>query len=298
MKAIVSNIGFSFFWQVILKMQDPNNPEGWHQAFPDIDESLKKLQESGVSSIELKATQRLNHPLFLKAVEKLLNLGFDVTFHSAGRIQYPTDYYWQIQDMIEISKMIYHDFHFKPLWIVHPLFGVGVSRNRLFQDTVVYLKELLEKTKDVPMTLALENLRNRPDNERVHAGDSYHEILRLLNEMDSCCPGVCWDFGHACAMVELGVEQELPPDEFVKRVVHCHVHDCRLQVTHLPLGMGNVPLRDFIRLLVRNGFQGKFNMEIVPYKIKHPAEFPDLLFKSTQLLQSVVLEETEQFVTH
>lgn len=142
-------------------------------ALPDIDEALNKFRTIGVSSIELKATENVDVPQFMRAMEIVAEKGFDVSFHAAGRILYPDNYRWQILNIIEISEKVIDRYKIAPLWIIHPLFGIRQSRNQIYQNTIAYLTELIQNQKNYPIKLALENLRNRPTNERTHAGDSY-----------------------------------------------------------------------------------------------------------------------------
>ena len=97
-------IGFSFFWQVLLNQPDPNQAEAWRLALPDIDAVLDEFKNIGISSIELKATEKVDVLQFMQAVATVVEKGFDVTFHAAGRILYPDNYLWQILNIIELVQ--------------------------------------------------------------------------------------------------------------------------------------------------------------------------------------------------
>ncbi len=279
-------IGFSFFWQVLLNQPDPNHPEAWRLAFSDSETALEKLQQLGISSIEIKASEKVDVALFLQAVEKVIARGLDVTFHAAAKISYPTNYQWQLENVLEISERLNEQFNLKPLWVVHPLNSINQPKNEIYQNTITYLQELIEFQKNCPIKLALENLRNRPNNERKHAGDSYAEILKILAAVGDPQIKICWDFGHANSMFDQGLDSKFPPVDFLKQVVHCHVHDYLSEITHLPLGMGKVPLRDNLSLLAQQKYDGILNLEIVPYKIKNPSGFLGLVGQSVRLLKS------------
>ena len=278
-------IGLSFFWQFLAGGDDPNHPEEWKRAIPDLDEGLNRLKQAGITSIEIKATPDPEPETWVRIVNDLLEKEFHLTFHASGRFRYPINYHWVIQDVCEITEELQRHFSLDSLlWIIHPLHDVGKDRALIYRNNHHYLEEFIEKTQGLPVTLALENLRNRDDNERLHVGDTYQEILTILNEVEDDSLGICWDFGHACAMEELGQDRLYPPTEFLRRVIHCHVHE----ITHLPPGTGRIPWENHLRLLLENNFSGILNMEVVPYKMKEPANFLTSIEKSAVLLRSII----------
>ncbi len=282
-------IGLSFFWQFLAGEDDPNHPEEWKRAIPDLDQGLDRLKQAGITSIEIKATPDPDPEAWVRIVNDLLEREFYLTFHASGRFRYPVNYQWVIQDVCRITEKLQRNFSLDSfLWIIHPLHDVGKDRALIYQNNLHYLKEFIDATQDLPIVLALENLRNREDNERLHVGDTYQEILTILNEIENDNLGICWDFGHACAMEELGQERLYPPTEFLRRVVHCHVHDCKQQITHLPPGTGRIPWENYLRLLSENNFSGIFNMEVVPYKMKDPSNFLASIEESAALLHSII----------
>ena len=110
----------------------------------------------------------------------------------------------------------------------------------------------------MPLRLALETNRQR------HLADPstvYHGLLAMLDGLDPAVCGACWDFGHMCANVRLGVEKEDPPAAFLARVAHVHVHDLG-PPTHMPLTVGNVPLQRWIGLLAAHGYSGPCVLEL------------------------------------
>lgn len=282
-------LGMSFFWQFLAFGEDPNHPREWKKAIPDLEDGLEQLKAAGITHIEIKSTANIDLNEWKNIVRMLLEKGFQLTFHASGRFTYPSNYQWVIEDVRRISEMVIKEFDFKELlWIIHPLHDTGKSRALIFRNNQAYLQEFLEVTKNLPVKLALENLRNRDDNVRVHVGDSYQEMLTILDEFENSDIGICWDFGHACAMEELGLDRKIPPPEFLQNVIHCHIHDCEKQVTHLPPGKGRVPWQEYLKLLYENEFRGILNIEAVPYKLKNPETFLPLILESVELIKSIL----------
>ena len=276
-------IGFSFFWPVIQGKSDPNRSDIWRIAFPDINYSLIKLKEFGITSIELKLTENLDCAEVIKSIEKLLKIGFNVTLHASGRIQYPKDLIWQVQNIGQISKTIIEKFNFDPLWVIHPLVSSSIKRDLLFEQTIEYLNKIVSYLNGIPAKIAVEILRPK-EKERCVIGQDYYEILEIVSKINSEKVGICWDFGHAYAAYEINVHDQFPPVEFLDKVIHCHVHDSKNQMTHLLLGEGDLSYQDNIKLLLKRGYDGIFNLEIVPHKTEEPKNFLMNVEKNANLI--------------
>jgi sugar phosphate isomerase/epimerase len=281
-------IGFSFFWQVILGMPDPNSPEIWQSAIPDVNVALAKFKEIGVESIELKLTEHINRQQLFHAIDKLIDMGLRITFHAPGRFRFPEDLTPQLEDLSAISQFMNDEFRFTPLWVVHPLNSKTQPRAEIFARTVDYLRQLIYSMAEIPARFALEILRNRADSGKIHFGDSYQEILDVLSNFDDKNLGICWDFGHANAMYQRGLQEQFPPPEFLNKVIHCHVHDCLDQKTHLPLGMGDAPIEQNIQLLLQHDYDGILNLELAPHRIGDASNFLDYVEKSVLIIRSCI----------
>jgi sugar phosphate isomerase/epimerase len=281
-------IGFSFFWQVILKLRDPNRPEIVQLAVPDIDNTLNRFAELGIGSIELKLTENTDFPKLFEAIRKLIHKNFHVTFHAPGRFHYPADLNRQLESFAAISKFMNDVFDLIPLWVIHPLNSRIQRRSKTLAQTVDYLRQILNSMAAIPARFALEILRNRAESGKIHVGDSYQDILNILSNFDHENLGICWDFGHSNAMYQRGLQDQFPPPEFLKKVIHCHVHDCLDQKTHLPLGKGEVPIEKNIHLLLQNKFEGILNLEVAPHRMDDPSRFLDYVQQSVQIIRNYI----------
>ena len=278
-------IGFSLFWQLILGQADPNNPHPWGIALPDVNAALDQFKNIGISSIELKLTEKFEIGQVAKAIEILAAKGFNITFHAPGRFRYPEDLPWQLDRIAEISRFIHSQFQFIPLWVIHPLNSKTQERSSLYSQTVDYLQQIIASLDNMPVRLAVEILRNRKDSEKINIGDSYQEILQILTDIGNDDLGICWDFGHAFAMHERNLQAQFPPAEFLNRVSHCHVHDSADQKTHLPVGAGNIPVQEYIYRLKEVGFSGILNLEVVPHRVDDPENFMNYVKNNVKMIQ-------------
>lgn len=278
-------IGFSFFWQLIPGLTDPNKPGVWQKAIPEVDVALDRFKEIGIKSIELKLTEHVDFQLLFKAVEKLVQQGFQISFHAPGRFHYPDDLNQQLTNLADITKFLNDELKLSPLWVVHPLNSATQQRSQTIIQTVHYLRQIQDSIGKFQARVALEILRNRADSEKTHVGDSYGEILDIVSNFQNDNLGICWDFGHAHAMYQRGLQEQFPPSQFLKKVIHCHVHDCFNQKTHLPLGKGDVAIQQNIRLLKQYNYQGILNLELVPHRIDDATKFSNYIEQSVLMIR-------------
>lgn len=281
-------IGFSFFWPVILGWDDPNHPEAWRLAIPSIDESLNYFLELGIESIEIKLTQNMDLPLVFRAAEKLVHQGFQISFHAPSRLRFPDDLDQQLETLSSLATFMYQRFQQLAVVVVHPLNSKTQPRAEIITNTLEYLKRLVQAQPKIPARFALEILRNRAESEKVHSGDSYQELLDIVAHFEDSYLGICWDFGHASAMYQRGLQEKFPPPEFTTKVIHCHVHDCSKEKTHLPLGLGSVPIEQNIKLLQQYKYNGILNLELMPHKIDDPWNFLTHIESSVKQIQTLL----------
>jgi sugar phosphate isomerase/epimerase len=90
----------------------------------------------------------------------------------------------------------------------------------------------------------------------------------LLNQVPSKWVGAIWDTHHPHRMGETPAEVY---ENIGARTLHVHIKDAVRSAAHkggwqlVPLGEGEVPIRDAIRLLLANGYQGYFSVEWEKY---------------------------------
>lgn len=278
---------------MILGLDDPNHPEAWRLAIPSIDESLNHFLELGIESIEIKLTKNVALPLVFQAVEKLVDLGFQISFHAPGRFRFPHDLDLQIEKLSGLATFMYQRFQQVALVVVHPLNSKTQPRAEIIANTLEYLKRLVQAQPKIPARFAVEILRNRAESDKVHSGDSYQELLDIVAHFEDYHLGICWDFGHASAMYQRGLQEKFPPPEFTTKVIHCHVHDCSNEKTHLPLGLGSVPIEQNIKLLQQYKYNGILNLELMPHKIDDTKNFLNYVDQSVGLLRRLIGQDSK-----
>jgi sugar phosphate isomerase/epimerase len=101
-------------------------------------------------------------------------------------------------------------------------------------------------------------LAAKPGERIIRIGDTYEELLRLVDGLDV---GVCWDTGHYLLAVDRHGQAERPPAEFVRRVEHVHLHAVVGGVDHCVIEPGSRGLPAYLRMLAREGFSGSLTLE-------------------------------------
>jgi sugar phosphate isomerase/epimerase len=147
---------------------------------------------------------------------------------------------------------------------VHGAAGTAAdSRRHLVDQSVRFLTWAGEwSRRNAPQVAVAVELQISPnaDEPRQRVGDSYDELLEVAK-----AGGVpaCWDFGHAYWNTRRFARPLYPPQELVARIGHVHCHDARDE-DHQPLVYNAVPWRDFLKLLIDSGFDGRIILEVPP----------------------------------
>jgi len=112
---------------------------------------------------------------------------------------------------------------------------------------------------DVSVAVELQISPNH-DEPMQRIGDNYEELLAVATRSDVVA---CWDFGHAYRNARTHGWPLDPPEALLARIGHVHCHDvCRED--HQPLLYDVVPWRDFLKLLIGRGFDGRIILEVPP----------------------------------
>jgi sugar phosphate isomerase/epimerase len=134
---------------------------------------------------------------------------------------------------------------------------------------------------EVVVTVELQ-MSPDPGEPRQRIGDTYAELLEVATQSDV---GVCWDFGHAFWNTRRFGWPIKPPKALLKRIVHVHCHDASTE-DHHPLVHGAVPWREFIGLLLKQGFDGRVILEVPPDQFLRAGGI-DSLIDSAKALKNV-----------
>jgi len=131
---------------------------------------------------------------------------------------------------------------------------------------------------------ALENNRRRPGGG---ACQSCAQVAQALKAVDHPRVNACWDFGHFYSNVRNSFESPSPPEDFLARAVHTHIHGLTDGKTHFPLNGDNLPLERYCALLAARGYRGIYNLELDFRRFYPQIEPRTALEESISLLKEV-----------
>jgi len=288
-------IGFSLYTDLLQENVQWRRKREWSLNFASTDEILKCLRSEGVTSVELKLPAVISTPELIAYLKKLIDFGFEYTFHAPVGMDYPEQFEAFAGQLVSIARISEQEFGRSSIFVVHGLSRAKCTKSFLLGCTREFLRRTQVVLANTKFGLILEVLRESADNRKIRTGTSYNEILELLQSPELELVGICWDFGHSFAQAEHGIHSLIPPEAFLERVRHTHVHDYKNDITHIPLGNGALPYQDYIQCLVRRGFAGIFNLELNPGRIHDPENFKNYIIQSIRLIKKALnIKETGQ----
>lgn len=242
---------------------------------------LEKLKLQGVESIELRSLNSGTAPeRAVEAARRIEDVGMHWTVH--GSLPSPDG-----PAFLDASvKALGHQSHLASsgkhiLITVHAHRSKTLSITEMAEHTVKTIHHLIEQAESEGLSLhwAIELCRFK---DVMDPGANPRTLLELVERIARPEVGICLDIGHSHSNILKGFHDFAFSEAFLKRVVHMHVHDVGPEdQTHFPLTCQNLPLDDYCRLLVRNGYRGIMNLEL------SPAKFTGLIGLQEAYLESV-----------
>lgn len=211
---------------------------------------LEKLKLTGAKSVEIRTVRPHADPKSVsKAANLLWSFGFQITIH--GQVISCES---AVEDIFAPLSSLLGAMRQKQLTVtIHPIVGDNAAMLTKLSD---YIAE-----NRLSVTIALENNRLLPDGTE---GDSTVLVLDAVKKANRDNVGICFDMGHyRYYRLKNHPESpdELPDREFLKRVVHTHIHALNGLTTHFPLGKYELPLSKYLYELTHHYF-GVYNIEL------------------------------------
>ena len=224
---------------------------GTGEGLPEkVDAVLNALKAEGVKSIELRTVQEYHKSEdVLRVAERLWDEGFTITIHGTVKNEETA-----VSSIFSPLNKLFENLRQPIIKVtIHPIDGENVKMLNTLADYI-------EKN-NLPVVIALENNRRMPDGSE---GDSVKLVLDAVKQVDRKEVGVCWDMGHYAYWLTKNYPEEpafLPDDEFLKRVIHTHIHAISGFTTHFPLDSHKLPLKLFLEGLSFY-YSGVYNIEL------------------------------------
>jgi sugar phosphate isomerase/epimerase len=229
---------------------------------------LAELADQGVGSIELREFDPDSSAnTLLCAAQSVIRSGMCVTLH--GYLPNNTedtlfgDVYPPLLPTIDFLK----DYQEDTIMVVHAHADPHADHATLAESTARALQRIAESihTGKIPVRVALEI-------NRYHGADTpgttYDGLLEMAQHAGYSEVGFCWDMGHTHSSVLQHKLPPAPPPEFVKEVIHTHIHGLSSDGTdtHRPLIESNSHIASGVDQLKSCGYSGIYNLELYPMR--------------------------------
>lgn len=229
---------------------------------------LRRLTGTGVSHIELRTIRQKTDPADIQgAARAVFAAGMSVTAHGVLADE-PAEVFWA---------------RFRPLLDEQPALCITVHSTVDQPTTLILLDRMARYGREYypAARLALENNRvKKNDFDLVECAG----VLSTLERLNAPNVGACWDFGHLYwdHLTYPGeLPSPMPPQGFVGRAIHTHIHSVYEGTTHFPVSVGELPLKAYVRALREAGFEGVYNLEL------EPERWPDAMDTVEGYLRSI-----------
>lgn len=216
---------------------------------------LPKLKEEGVKSIELRTVLgSASSKDVLRTANELWSYGFEITVHADPQTEEDS-----LKNVFEPLKDLLNALRQRSLTVtLHPVNGDNVKMLTNLSNFII--------SNNYPIKLALENNRKMPDKTD---GDTTVFVLDIVKKVNRENVGICFDMGHyAWYNANFGSNAQTPSKEFLKRVIHTHIHAYSEGKTHFPIESVKQPLLNLINALPPS-YYGVYNIEIDPKRFEH-----------------------------
>jgi sugar phosphate isomerase/epimerase len=291
--AVTHGIGVSLPYEYLCGTNDSKAARLFSAALGRADEGLKTLRGENVGCVELSLfNETTPGNRITEAVRSVWNAGLRVSLHpflppTLDGEKLESRYPW-----IESVLRGMPDFQDTIVLTVHSLASEQGDMIEYRNRTVQVLKSAVNGVTQghLPIRFALELNRAKG---KVDPCTSFMGVLDICRDIGDSVVGICWDWGHAQANVLTNAACSTPPEEFLQKVIHNHVHDLGPGgSTHWPLISGIVPIDRNLSALKSIRFLGCLVLELNPTKFFHIRAVKEQVIASIRRLReaSLVLE--------
>ncbi|MBQ1955365.1 MAG: MBL fold metallo-hydrolase [Clostridia bacterium] len=241
----------------------PKNQTETNQKLIDEFGGLKQLflflKGLGVSHIELRSVspQDPSDEIYNLA-EILWSNGFEITVHASLPTEIaPFSLYWS--NLLPLLKKAKTCGKTTVITVHSAVSGDDSNKAPAAKKTNDILRLWSSEVQTLGAKIALEINRDKQNGD---PSVTCSGVLEMISGTDPNSVGICFDFGHYFSNVRQKGEASLPSEEFLRRVIHTHIHALKNGKTHFPLGSdAELPLPAYTEALVKAGYNGVFNFE-------------------------------------
>lgn len=259
-------IGLSLPINYLIGNVSNNEDMWWQEIYGSVGECLRSLKELGVTSVEINKICAKMPPIQLRhAVEAIRNAGLGVTVHGwLPETKAEPDIRLGIQELEK--ALLRHQLPGLIPFTVHSHsceYGEKTAEDESIKRTLHDLNLLTNALSQKAVFIAALELCRHKDRRSV--GVAFADVFFMAKQIGFENLGLCWDVGHSQANYHRKKDSRLPGEEFVKHVIHTHIHDVGPDGrTHWPVLADQGYVKDCIDILKNSGYNGIYNLELSP----------------------------------
>jgi sugar phosphate isomerase/epimerase len=286
-------IGLSLPCEYLVGSIDTAGSRLLSESFGPAAAGLELFRHHGVRTIEIRHfPQKVPANLIVQGCSVVLQAGLEITLHpatpsspsaSASRLAEPFPWIGGVLQQIA--------GHQKELLLtIHGYAQACGDAAELSNRTKALFTSLadLAESERASVRFALELNRTKGI---VDPTTGYTATADLCRRIDSERVGICWDWGHGFSNVIRGSMEPDPPEAFLERVIHTHIHGLGPSGrTHWPLTRGRLPLREYAAALLGRGYRGTFTLELSPERFSSEGPVAPCFLDSIRLLKKTLTE--------
>ncbi len=289
------NIGFSLTTEFLAGTPIKTGDKALLDKYQSPESFLETLKERGVHYIELRNVKPgMDNKLVLDAVKTVRSAGMDITIHGVlGENDTGKSFFEIFPSIAGILELI-PDHPDRVIITVHTYSDKTGHSDELSERTIKTVSrwvELMDKG-DLPFNVAVEINRSKGI---VDPSVSCEGVMRIVEGINHGRVGVCWDMGHYYTNFKNGVAEKMPGEDFIKKVIHTHIHGIGEQGTHYPVILPEAGfLIPYINKLKSREYKGVYNLELTFDKFFMDTPADAAALKSIDQLKFILsMEESE-----
>jgi sugar phosphate isomerase/epimerase len=261
-------------------------------TFGPAEAALQVLRHHGVRTVEVRHfLTDTPAEMVVRAAQRVWQAGCVVTLHPATPPRCEVNGLSGVFPWLpEIADQLLR-YQSELMLTIHACSCVAGDLVRLRKQTETMFKHLAQMADAdrIPARFALELNRFKGEGD---PSTSYRSVAEMYARIGQERVGICWDWGHTQANVAEGIMEAEPPPEFVRGVIHTHIHDLGPSgETHWPLSCGRVPLKENVRTLRRAEYRGVYCLELSPERFHPQVRADRALLESIRLVSEAMAGE-------
>jgi sugar phosphate isomerase/epimerase len=259
----------------------------FHHEFGPLSSCLKQFRDKGAQSVEMRVLSPQADPkAALDAAKRIWDEGLGISIHGLLPAAPIHDDLSTLYPALHVLAEPLAHRQAIAMVALHAYQSSQEEASTLADESVDSLSRLAKlcEQQALPFVFAVELNRSK---KVIDPADNCPGVEAIRQRVGHPRLGICWDFGHGYVNYLHQLGPASPPQSFVERVTHTHIHDVGpTGKTHWPLTEAKLPINTYTRLLESVGYQGLWNLELSPDRYQKEDGIASRILQSIETLAS------------